>query len=103
MEVCAHTSANKIPPDFTLLKVVSTGGRVLSVGKSLPEDWAVNIQFSRDFGTAWLRQKQSVLLKVPCAMVPETFNFLLNPLHPDAKRVVISVVYSYPFDARLKK
>jgi RES domain-containing protein len=50
---------------------------------------------TRSLGTAWLRKKQSVLLRVPSAIVPETSNFVFNPLHVDAA--------AYPFDARLKR
>lgn len=34
-------------------------------------------------GNEWLRSGRSVALKVPSAIVPGEFNFILNPLHPN--------------------
>jgi len=39
---------------------------------------------------------------VPSALVPETFNYLLNPLHADAVLFQIEKSFRYPFDVRLK-
>jgi hypothetical protein len=35
-------------------------------------------------------------------LVPETWNFLLNPAHPEATLFRIERSYEYPFDLRLK-
>jgi hypothetical protein len=53
----------------------------------------------------WLQKKESVLLEIPSAIVPETGNFQFNPIphHPDARKFRIAGAFSYPFDARLKK
>lgn len=103
LEVCAHTSANDIPPEFTLLKIESpeTSIRVIKLD-GLTADWQSRLDVTRDLGTAWLRKNGSALLRVPSAIVPETANFLLNPAHPDAKRIKVIEAFLYPFDARLK-
>lgn len=103
MEVCVHTSANDIPPSFTLLKVA---------GPELPFDeielaalargWVGRVEITRDLGSAWLKRGSSALLRVPSALVPETVNYLLNPLHPDAGLFGIQDSFIFPFDARLK-
>ena len=69
----------------------------------LPENWRSRLEVTRDLGTGWLQKKESVLLQIPSAIVPETENFLFNPLHPEAKKFRIAEAFSYPFDARLKK
>jgi RES domain-containing protein len=101
--VCAHTSANDIPPSFTLLKVA---GPDLSFDEieiaALARGWVDRAEVTRDLGSAWLKRGSSVLLRVPSALVPETFNYLLNPLHPDARLFEIQDSFVYPFDARLK-
>jgi RES domain-containing protein len=58
---------------------------------------------TRDLGTSRLQKKEAVLLRIPSAIVPETWNFLFNPAHPDAKKFRIVGAFAYPFDARLKK
>jgi hypothetical protein len=43
------------------------------------------------------------LLKLPSAIVPHTWNFLFNALHPDADRFAIAEARRYPFDSRIKE
>jgi RES domain-containing protein len=103
LETCVHTSANDIPPSFTLLKVV---------GPDLPYDeiemakldraWPDRVEITREIGSAWMKRSNSALLRVPSALVPETVNYLLNPLHKDAGSLHIEKSFLYPFDARLK-
>jgi RES domain-containing protein len=104
LEVCVHTSANDVPPDFTLLKIEGPELRRSLIGlDDLPHDWMLRLEVTRDLGTAWLESGRSVLLQVPSAIVPHTANFIFNPRHPAAKRFRIRESISYPFDARLKK
>jgi hypothetical protein len=42
-------------------------------------------------------------LNVPSAIVPETFNVLLNPAHQDAKRIAIVQAGKHAIDPRLLK
>jgi RES domain-containing protein len=103
LEVCVHTSANDVPPEFTLLKIEGPDVNVPSVEtKELPQDWRTRPEVTRDLGTAWLKKNQSGLLRVPSALVPETVNFLFNPPNTQAKKFHITDVFSYPFDPRLK-
>jgi RES domain-containing protein len=53
------------------------------------------------FGSAWLREKRSPALRLPSAVVPGEFNYLLNPLHPQFDRVKIGPPEAFAFDPRL--
>lgn len=105
LETCVHTSSNDIPPLFTLLAVkvgAQTSIESLETG-ILPSDWVDRVELTREIGSKWLNETRSSLLRVPSALVPATFNVLLNPLHPGAADVKIESVYEYPFDPRIKK
>jgi len=103
LEVCVHTSANDVPPEFTLLKIEGPDVNVPSVAtKELPQDWRTRLAVTRDLGTAWLKKNEGVLLRVPSALVPETVNFLFNPSPTQTKKFNITDVFPYPFDPRLK-
>jgi RES domain-containing protein len=103
LEVCVHTSANDVPWEFTLLKIEGPDLEVPVVKpEDLPQDWRTRLEATRDLGTAWLWNKESVLLQVPSAIVPETANFLFNPMHGDGVRFRITDAFAYPFDIRLK-
>jgi RES domain-containing protein len=60
-------------------------------------------EITRELGNKWLRERASVLLKVPSAIVPQTSNYIFNPLHPDAAKFDITQVFQYPFDMRIKQ
>jgi RES domain-containing protein len=103
LEVCVHTSANDVPPAFTLLKIEGPEIDALSVPTDgLPEDWRTRLEVTRDLGTAWLEKNDGLLLRVPSAIVPETVNLLFNRSHRLAAEFRIAEVFSYPFDVRLK-
>ena len=52
-------------------------------------------------GDQWALQKRSVVLAVPSAISPDDRNFLLNPEHPNFKRIRIAALIDYDFDPRL--
>jgi|ERR1700739_657071 len=104
LEVCVHTSANDVPPEFTLLKIEGPDIKVPSINiDSLPEDWRTRLDVTRDLGANWLNKNESVILRVPSAIVPETINCLFNPAHRQATEFRIVETIAYPFDTRLKK
>jgi RES domain-containing protein len=91
LEVYVHTAANDVPPSLMLLKIQEADVEVASVEiGNLGPGWRDNKEFTRDLGSRWLRDNQTVLLRVPSAIVPETSNYLFNPLHADAKGFVIA-------------
>ena len=52
-------------------------------------------------GDAWLRAGRSAVLAVPSAIIPVETNFLLNPAHPDFRRIRIAKPEPFTFDPRL--
>ena len=52
-------------------------------------------------GDDWVHAGRSVALAVPSVLVPSEMNFLLNPKHPDFKKIKISQPVDYRFDSRL--
>ena len=104
LEVCVHTAANDVPPDFTLLRIEGPDLEFRSVPDTdLPPDWPMRFEITRSLGTAWLEKRETALLRVPSAIIPQTANLLLNPLHPDARLFRITEALLYPFDVRIKK
>jgi RES domain-containing protein len=71
----------------------------------LPEDWRLYPAPPglADLGSAWMRSKRSLLLRVPSAIVEQEYNILINPEHPDLVRVTVLEVKDFEFDRRLLK
>jgi RES domain-containing protein len=69
----------------------------------LPSNWAnpvapVELQ---QIGRIWLERRASVALRVPSAVVVEEWNYLLNPAHPDFKKLSFGKPKPCAFDRRL--
>jgi RES domain-containing protein len=63
--------------------------------------WKEDIESTRRLGDAWLASLETPMARVPSAIVPHTWNYLLNPLHPYAANVQIAEVIRERFDNRL--
>jgi RES domain-containing protein len=104
IEVLVHLELedDELPPAFKLLRV-SVPGKLDTPLLRVPEGdaWKTDLILTRSLGDTWLKSKRSVLARVPSAILPDTFNYLLNPLHPDAARISISETQSAVLDQRL--
>lgn len=71
--------------------------------RQLPSNWRLSPPGleTMEIGDQWVRGKRSAILAVPSAISPDDRNFLLNPKHPDFKRIRIATAIDYEFDARL--
>lgn len=108
LEVMVHLELNdltQLPDAYQLLKIDVPDGLVIrELGEAdLVADWQISLETTRTLGDRWLRGFASALLAVPSAIVPYTQNYLLNPAHPDARKIEITSHGSYPFDFRLFK
>ena len=56
---------------------------------------------TQDLGSRWQREGGSVALAVPSVPIPEEMCILLNPEHPDARKVLVSHPVAFAFDERL--
>ena len=69
----------------------------------LPDNWQADPipQSVKKTGDRWIENQESVILKVPSAIIPIEFNYLINPLHPDFEKIVIHAPQKFTFDYRL--
>ena len=81
-----------IPDDYVLMCVELEGLAIETVSK-MPADPA-------GFGNEWLKEQRTPLLRVPSVIIPESSNWLVNPLHPGAQCRIHSV-REFAFDTRL--
>jgi RES domain-containing protein len=71
----------------------------------LPGNWFGFAAYPQcqQLGDAWLEKGTSAVLKVPSAVVPLEYNYLLNPAHPDFVRIKLQAVADFVFDPRIKQ
>jgi RES domain-containing protein len=58
---------------------------------------------SIDFGGAWVKSMQSLLLIIPSAIVPEEHNILINPAHADHGKLRARKRRKWLYDPRLRR
>jgi RES domain-containing protein len=56
---------------------------------------------TQTYGSGWAARGQSLVLRVPSAVLPVSSNYLLNPLHPQAKRLRVVRQVEVGMDPRL--
>lgn len=70
---------------------------------ALPNDWRAEPPplSTRRLGDAWARALRSAILAVPSVIIPGETNYLLNPAHPDFRKIAIGQPAGFAFDPRL--
>ena len=92
-EVLIHLelAEDEMPSDYFYLRITAPDTfEIPLLHKPTTEPWKLDLALTRKLGDAWLKSKRSALARVPSAILPATFNYLLNPLHPDANRIKIA-------------
>lgn len=106
LEYTAHVSIDDIPRalSFTCIEIPDDAIEAVALSK-LPGNWASwpHPKESRDFGDGLLLSAGSLVLQLPSAIIPDEFNYVINPLHSRIKEVAILSAKDYAYDIRLKK
>jgi len=73
--------------------------------KDLPNNWdALDIQHvTQKIGDNFLEEQKGLLFRVPSVLMPEEFNYIINPLHPSMKQVKVIHHREIRFNDRLIK
>ena len=104
LEKFVHLSG-VVPPDLVLVRVAVPDGASSETPAlaDLPADWNAlrHGPLSMQFGTRWAREKRSLVLYVPSAIIPEESIGVLNPNHPEFAGVRIVVEREFRYDLRM--
>lgn len=104
LEVLVHLEldVDEVPKSYQLLEVeyAQRAGVSRLSSKALSKDWREDFELTRLIGDEWLTSGSSVLLKVPSALVPNSFNYLFNPRHTLSEKASILSAKKHPYDSR---
>ena len=74
--------------------------------KNLPANWLSHpgdvCPACLKLGSRWYNEKKSVILKVPSAVVPHEWNYVINTKHKDFERLKLKRTEAFAFDERFK-
>jgi len=104
-EIAVHTPLGILPKDFELVTIdIPDSIKIFELNlKVLPADWR-SIPHSgttQELGDQFIKAGKHAVLKVPSAVVPGDFNYLINPFHKDFHKVKIAKTEKFDFDGRL--
>lgn len=107
VEFLVHVSLSNAPRGLMIVTIEIPDSIVPedAPGASLPKSWRdyPPPRQVADLGTEWAKSGESLLLKVPSAVVEQEYNILINPLHSDMRRVKLQRVEKFEFDKRLMR
>ncbi len=103
LESLAHMIPTNIPRDYVILTIEAPDDFTAVDIRSLPGNWNEYPEpnILKQIGNSFLLKNEYLLLKVPSAIMPEEFNFLLNPTHAKAGKVKVIKKLPFNFDERL--
>lgn len=105
VEFLVHVPLSLMPRDLSIatLHIPDTLLPKTLAVSALPPTWRTypGPAALADLGTAWVSALETLLLRVPSAVVEHEWNMLMNPLHPDMVQVGITHVDAYTLDNRL--
>jgi len=104
LEYTVHVSLDTAPPDlsFSSFEVPSDSIKKIKIDE-MPANWKEwpHPKQTRDFGTSLLVGKKYLILKIPSAIIPDEFNYIINTTHARMNEVKIIEVRPFIFDTRL--
>jgi RES domain-containing protein len=57
---------------------------------------------TRDFGSSLLKEVNYLVIKIPSSLIPDEFNYLLNPAHFESKDFKILDIRDFVYEVRIK-
>ena len=105
METFVHLGEDVARLDYAYFEIEIPDSVVILPLTVKPRGWRNEppSNASQRIGDRWLRAKTSVLLEVPSAIIPTETNLILNPVHPEARKLRIKPPRRFQFDPRMWK
>lgn len=108
LEVSVHLDLTEdLPTDRYYVSIdIPTDVLILEVPlESLPPNWNTKppISATQFIGDDFVLQNEAAVLKVPSAIVPQEFNYLINPRHADIERIRVINEERLMFDNRFRQ
>ena len=106
-EALVHADSDLLPDDLVILSAEIPDTlpiRTISP-EELPKKWQAipAPQALQTIGAEWVRTGDDVGLRVPSAVIPQEWNLLLNPAHPEFSKIEWTNEGPFKWDKRLEQ
>ncbi|MEO9475732.1 MAG: RES family NAD+ phosphorylase [Cyclobacteriaceae bacterium] len=104
LEVIAHLSADKIDVGLAIAELQFPEDLTINKIEEMPDGWNAYPYTGStvSYGTEFLKSG-GLCLRIPSAIVPTEYNYLLNPLHEDFHKIKLVDTRPLMLDKRLVK
>jgi RES domain-containing protein len=106
LENLVHRSGEGLNSNFKILTIeIPDSAKITEIKISeLDKDWYeyVNYSYCRSIGDKWIQNCNTLIMKVPSAIIPAESNYLINPSHNDFKKIRIAAIEDFKFDPRVQ-
>ncbi len=104
LEILVHVKSHEELSNYQKIKFEFDEGLFTDIKQeSLSVNWRAGrtTDETRQLGDAWLKRNDYPILRVPSVIIPEEWNYLLNPLNPKFSKIKASSTQPFSFDPRL--
>lgn len=92
-EISRRTPLNLLPSGFEILSIEIPDDSILTP-KKLPKEWdqVPAGKFTKEFGDKFINDAKAVAMRIPSIYDKESFNYVVNPQHPDFAKVKVTSI-----------
>ena len=107
LEILVHLDVEEFPDNFVIVPIEIPDDLDITryEVRNLEKQWNAYpfTGYTQDSGHMWVIKKETAVLSVPSAIVPDERIYILNPLHPDFSKIKVGQWERFVFDERLYK
>jgi RES domain-containing protein len=104
LEILVHTDNKKMFSSYSKIAIEVEEEQIHHVSESeLPDNWNDPFPGSelQEIGNQWLNSGESLILRIPSAVVHEEYNFLINTQHDEFDKINVKYMEPAALDMRL--
>ena len=104
LECLAHFPAAFAPKDMAIATISIPDTSITEIKlNTLPGNWreVPSPRVLKELAYQWIKSQESLVLKVPSIIVPQEFNYVINPFHEEFQKIMLENVSSFYFDNRV--
>lgn len=106
LEYTVNVPGAYLPDNLCIVTIeIPDNNHLILNPEQLPNDWRqTDVRLhTQAFGTRLLEKDEHFIIRVPSVVIPEEYNYIINPTHTGIKKVNIVNVAPFSFDTRLKR
>jgi len=104
-EYAANVSSDNLPNDLAMVTFEIPEHSVLNLEiNQLPKNWREDPSpfENKKLGSKILIKNEFLIIRIPSTIVPQEYNYILNPVHKNFEKVKIVDIMNFNFDIRIK-